>query len=187
MVIDEFPVITIQIMELQVRDAAERDAAQCAAIYFPYVTETVTSFETAPPTAAQMWERMTEALRTHAWLVAERDGRVLGYAYGHPFAARPAYRWACETSIYLDRDHRRAGVGRTLYAALLERLADRGYRTVLAGMTLPNEASAGLHRAMGYEPVGIYRQVGWKNDAWHDVAWFQRSIGPAGETPTEPE
>jgi len=171
---------------VQIRDASAADATTCAAIYAPYVTETVISFETAPPTSAQMWERMTEALRTHAWLVAEVDDRVIGYAYGRPFAPRAAYRWSCETSIYLDRDRHGAGIGRALYSALLQRLGDRGYRTALAGMTLPNEASAGLHRAMGYEQVGIYRRIGWKNDAWHDVAWLQRGIGSDGEPPTEP-
>jgi len=171
---------------MQIRDAAPVDAAACAAIYAPYVTETVISFEAEPPTPEQIRDRMTEAQRSHAWLVAEADGRVIGYAYGRPFAARAAYRWSCETSIYLDRDQHGHGVGRALYSALLERLAERGYRTALAGMTLPNEASAGLHRAMGYEQVGVYRRIGWKNDAWRDVAWLQRSIGPDGEPPTEP-
>lgn len=171
---------------LEIRDARAHDAEACAAIYAPYVTETAISFETSPPSSAQMWERMTEALRTHAWLVAERDGEVIGYAYGHPFASRAAYRWSCESSIYLARDHRGAGAGRALYEALLDRLAGRGYRTVLAGMTLPNEASAGLHRALGYQLAGTYRRVGWKNEAWHDVAWFQRDLGSAEERPTEP-
>jgi phosphinothricin acetyltransferase len=129
---------------------------------------------------------MAEAQRAHAWLVAEVDHRVIGYAYGRPFAARAAYRWSCETSIYLDRDHRGAGVGRALYSELLRRLGERGYRSALAGMALPNEASAGLHRAMGYEQVGVYQRIGWKNGSWHDVAWLQRSIGPDGEPPTEP-
>jgi L-amino acid N-acyltransferase YncA len=170
----------------QIRDAEAADAARCAAIYAPYVVDTVISFETVPPSPTEMWGRMSAALGTHAWLVAEREGYVVGYAYGHPFAPRAAYRWACETSIYLDRDQRGAGVGRVLYGALLERLAGRGYRTALGGMTLPNEASARLHRALGYAPAGVYRRVGWKNGAWHDVAWYQRDIGPTGEPPNEP-
>jgi L-amino acid N-acyltransferase YncA len=169
-----------------IRDAGASDADACAAIYSPYVSETVISFETEPPSPSEMGERMTEALRTHAWLVAEIDSDVIGYAYGHRFAPRAAYRWSCETSIYLDGQHQRAGVGRALYGALLDRLSRRGYRTAFAGMTLPNDASAGLHRAVGFEPAGIYRRVGWKNDAWHDVAWFQKDLGPVGEPPTEP-
>jgi phosphinothricin acetyltransferase len=169
----------------RIRDASVDDAAACAAIYAPYVTGTVISFETAPPSPTQMGERIDAALRSHAWLIAEIDGNVVGYAYGGPFASRAAYRWSCETSIYLDRDHRRAGVGRSLYEVLLDRLASRGYRTVLAGMALPNAASEGMHRAMGYELVGTYRRIGWKNNAWHDVAWFQRYIGRADESPPE--
>jgi len=161
-----------------VRDASEQDSEACAAIYAPYVVEGVTSFEAEPPDAAEMAQRIAAAVRTHAWLVLEVDGGVVGYAYGSPYKPRAAYGWSCEVSVYLERGRRRTGGGRALYEALLAGLAARGYRTVVAGMTLPNEASAGLHRAMGFEPVGTYRRIGWKHGAWHDVAWVQRSIGP---------
>jgi L-amino acid N-acyltransferase YncA len=169
----------------QIRDATTADADVCAAIYAPYVTDTVISFEAEPPTPADMSERITEALRTHSWLVAEWEGGVVGYAYGHPFASRTAYRWSCETAIYIDHAHRGIGIGRALYSALLERLASRGYRLAIAGVTLPNDASVGLHRYVGYEPIGVYRHVGWKNDAWHDVAWFQKDLGVVGAPPGE--
>jgi phosphinothricin acetyltransferase len=100
----------------------------------------------------------------------------VGYAYAGPWRSRPAYRWTCETSIYLEIGRRRRGSGRALYEALLARLAERGYRTAVAGMTLPNEASVALHRAMGFEPVGTFRQVGRKHGQWHDVAWTQRAL-----------
>jgi L-amino acid N-acyltransferase YncA len=162
-----------------VRDASERDAEACAAIYAPYVTDTAISFETEPPDAAAMAERIADAQRTHAWLVHEHDGRVIGYAYGGPFRTRAAYRLSCEVSVYVERGRRRTGAGRALYEALLARLADRGYHTALAGMTLPNDASVGLHRALGFEPVGTFRRVGYKHGAWHDVAWTQRMLdGP---------
>ena len=169
-----------------VRDAHAQDAGACASIYAPYVTDTAISFETDPPTAAEMAERIADAQRGHAWLVLEENGRVVGYAYGGPFNPRAAYRWSCQVSVYLERGRRRTGAGRALYEALLTRLAERGYRTVLAGMTLPNEASVGLHRALGFEPVATFRRVGYKNGSWHDVAWAQRSIGSAGEPPAEP-
>jgi phosphinothricin acetyltransferase len=102
------------------------------------------------------------------------------------FKTRPAYRWACETSVYLETGRRRTGGGRTLYEALLPRLAERGYRTAIAGMTLPNEASAGLHRALGFEPVGTYRRIGWKHGRWHDVAWMQCMLSEAAGAPAEP-
>ena len=169
-----------------VRDASERDAEECACIYAPYVTDTVITFELDPPGPAQMAERIAAALRTHAWVVLEDGGRIVGYAYGAPFHPRPAYRWSCEVSVYLERGRRRTGGGRALYEALFARLAERGFRTVVAGMALPNEASVGLHRAMGFEPVGTYRRIGWKHGAWHDVAWTQRTIARGEDPPAEP-
>lgn len=169
-----------------VRDASERDAEACAAIYAPYVTDTAISFESDPPSVAEMARRIAAALRTHAWVVLEDGGRVVGYAYGGPFKSRMAYRWSCEVSVYLERGLRRSGGGRALYEALFARLAQRGFRTAVAGMTLPNEASAGLHRALGFEPVGTYRRIGWKHDSWHDVAWVQRPLADAQDPPADP-
>ncbi|MDQ3486091.1 MAG: N-acetyltransferase family protein [Actinomycetota bacterium] len=169
-----------------VRDAAERDAEACAAIYAPYVTDTATTFESEPPSPAEMAERIAAAVRTHAWVVLESEGRVVGYAYGGPFKARAAYRWSCEVSVYLERGRRRSGGGRALYEALFARLAERGFRTAVAGMTLPNDGSVGLHRALGFEPVGTYRRIGWKHDTWHDVAWVQRTIASGQDPPVPP-
>ncbi|TFV58580.1 N-acetyltransferase family protein [Geodermatophilus sp. DF01-2] len=160
-----------------VRDATREDAARCQEIYAPYVRDTVVSFELEPPTVAEMAGRIGAALATHAWLVAEDAGRVAGYAYGATFNARAAYRWSTSVSVYTETGRRRTGAGRALYTALLDRLAARGYRTALAGIGLPNEASVGLHTAMGFEPVGTYRRVGWKLGRWHDVAWYQRPLG----------
>jgi phosphinothricin acetyltransferase len=172
---------------VRVRDATDADAGVCAAIYAPYVLDTAITFETTPPTTQEMAARIRSAQATHAWLVAEDgDGRVLGYAYAGSFASRPAYRWACEVSVYLEVGRRRTGAGRALYAALLDRLATRGFRTVLAGMTLPNDASAGLHAAMGFAPAGLYRRVGWKHGAWHDVQWLQRASFAGEDPPAEP-
>jgi phosphinothricin acetyltransferase len=168
-----------------VRDATTGDAAGCAAIYAPYVSETATSFELVPPSEAEMADRIAAALASHAWVVAEDAGSVVGYAYAGPYKAREAYRWSCEVSVYLVRGRRRTGAGRALYAALFERLAARGYRTVVAGMTLPNDASVGLHRALGFEPVGTYRRIGFKLGRWHDVAWTQRSITEGDDPPEE--
>jgi L-amino acid N-acyltransferase YncA len=160
-----------------IRDAAAADAERCAAIYAPYVRDTAISFESAPPSAAEMAGRIAEAQRAHAWLVLETDGEVVGYAYGGPFASRAAYQWTTAVSVYLDAERRRSGGGRALYEALFDRLAARGHRTALAGIALPNEASAGLHRALGFELAGTYRRVGWKLGRWHDVAWYQRPLG----------
>jgi phosphinothricin acetyltransferase len=162
---------------MKVRDANEHDAEACAAIYAPYVTDTTITFEYEPPSAAEMALRIAAAQRAHAWLVLEDDGRVVGYAYAGRYKERAAYRWSSEVSVYLETGRRRSGSGRMLYEALFERLAERGFRTLVAGMTLPNDPSEGLHRAMGFEPIGTFRRVGWKHGQWRDVAWAQRSLG----------
>ena len=170
---------------MKVRHANEDDAEACAAIYAPYVTDTAITFEYEPPSADEMARRIAAAQRAHAWLVLEDDGRVVGYAYGGPYKERAAYRWSSEVSVYLETGRRRSGSGRLLYEALFERLAERGFHTLVAGMTLPNDASEGLHRAMGFEPIGIFRRVGWKHGQWRDVAWAQRSLGTEDEPPID--
>jgi len=171
-----------------VRDATAADAGACAAIYAPYVADTAITFETVPPSAAEFEQRIARAQATHAWLVLDdpRTTAVVGYAYGRPFKERAAYRWSCEVSVYLQPDHHRRGGGRALYEALLARLAGRGYRTAVAGMTWPNESSAALHQALGFEPVGTYRHIGWKLGAWHDVTWYQRELTAMSGEPAEP-
>jgi L-amino acid N-acyltransferase YncA len=171
-----------------IRDAdAERDAAACAAIYLPYVRDTVISFEEVAPTAAEMSARIARLTKTHAWLVADDGGEVLGYAYGCPHRERAAYRWAAEVSVYVDPRHQRRGAGRALYEGLCGLLAKRGYRLALAGIALPNDASVALHEACGFRPVGVYRRIGFKLGAWWDVGWWQLELISAGaELPAEP-
>jgi len=171
---------------LTTRAAYEGDAAACATIYRPYVLQTAITFETEPPTTAEMARRIEVATRSYAWLVAEHTSEVIGYAYAGPFAVRPAYRWSCEVSVYLQTGRRRTGAGRALYQALLPRLIDRGYRTAVAKMTLPNDASVGLHTALGFRSVGVHRRIGWKNGAWHDVAIAQRDLVTGDSIPAEP-
>jgi phosphinothricin acetyltransferase len=168
----------------RIRDAEPGDAGRCAEIYAPYVTGAAVSFETEPPSAEEMARRIARAQERHAWLVLEEGGTVIGHAYGGPFMARAAYAWSTAVSVYVAEGRERSGAGRALYEALLERLAGRGYRTALAGITLPNDPSVGLHTALGFRPVGTYRRVGWKHGAWRDVAWVQRPLadgdGPPG-------
>lgn len=115
--------------------------------------------------------------KAHVWLVAEDAGRVLGYAYGGPHRERAAYNRTVEVSAYVDRSAQRRGIGRELYSALFDRLRQAGYRLLVAGITLPNEASVGIHEAMGFEPVGIYSNIGFKNGRWWDVGWWQLDLG----------
>ncbi|WP_404386604.1 GNAT family N-acetyltransferase [Knoellia locipacati] len=170
--------------DVTLRDATADDAAACAAIYAHCVEHSTVTFEEVAPSAEVMAGRIAVAQEQHAWLVAERDGVVVGYAYGGPFKARAAYRFSCEVSVYLDPSARGAGLGRELYAVLLGRMESLGLRMACGGVTLPNDASVALHRALGFEPVGTYRRIGWKLGAWRDVAWFQKSLGGDGPPPS---
>lgn len=170
-----------------IRDAdSDPDAARCAEIYAPFVNDTVISFEDVAPTAAEMATRIERLTKTHAWLVADDGGEILGYAYGCPHRERAAYRWATEVSVYVDPRHQRRGTGRALYEALFGLLAERDYRIALAGIALPNDASVALHEACGFEPVGVYRRIGFKLGAWWDVGWWQLQLnGANGDRPAD--
>jgi phosphinothricin acetyltransferase len=171
-----------------VRDAIpEADAQACLDIYAPFIRDTVVSFEEVVPTDDEFRDRISATIATHLWLVLEVDGRVVGYAYASQHRARASYRWAVDVTIYVGPAHRGIGAGRYLYGELLERVRRRGFQTACAGVTMPNPASVGLHRAMGFEPVGIYRRIGWKAGAWHDVMWLQLELSPATDVaPPEP-
>jgi L-amino acid N-acyltransferase YncA len=169
-----------------IRLALERDAQQLADIYAPVVRDTPISFEVDPPTAAEMARRVADTLPTFPWLVVDRGGEILGYVYASPHRARAAYRWSVDTTVYVHSGVRRAGVGRALYASLLRILALQRFYTAYAGITLPNPGSVGLHEAVGFEPLAVYRGVGYKLGAWHDVGWWQRTIGPRPPVPEAP-
>ena len=158
-----------------------RDAAACAAIYGPYVTATATSFEDLAPTAAQVAERIERTSRTHPWIVLDDDQRVAGFAFASQHQERAAYRWAANVAVYVDPACQGRGAGRALYVALLDLLRRQGLRVACAGITLPNDASVGLHRAVGFEHVGTYRAIGWKAGAWRDVAWWQLRLDGDGD------
>jgi L-amino acid N-acyltransferase YncA len=166
---------------------AAGDAVACAAIYAPFVTGSAVSFELTPPSAEELAERIERYTTTHAWLVAENDDRVVGFAYATPHRERAAYRWATDVSVYVDSEHHRRGAGRALYRALFELLGRQGLQIACAGITLPNDASVALHESLGFEPVGVYRRIGWKAGAWRDVGWWQLQLGPQDErVPAEP-
>lgn len=161
-----------------------RDAAACAAIYAPHVDPGFASFEAVPPDAAEMGRRIAAAARTHAWLVLEReDGEIAGFAYAGPHRTRGAYRWSAEVAVYVNGAHVAQGVGRALYGALLALLAGQNLRWALAGIALPNASSIGLHEALGFERVGVYRSIGYKAGAWRDVGWWQCDLARGDEGP----
>lgn len=169
------------------RAEPDDDAAACVAIYAPYVESGATSFEEQRPDPVGFAERIAGIARTYPWLVAERDGEVVGYAYAFPHRARPAYRWAVEVSVYVKAEEHRRGHGRALYAELIERLRRQRFHVACAGITLPNDASIALHESLGFVSVGIYRRIGWKDGSWRDVGWWQLELQPpGGEQPAEP-
>lgn len=134
------------------------------------------SFELEAPDAAEMTRRISAYGESHCWLVAEIGGEIAGYAYGSPHRERAAYSSSCDVAVYVDPAHGRQGIGRALYSVLLPLLAQKGYHAAFAGIALPNDASIGLHEAMGFTPVGVYREVGWKMGSWRDVGWWQRLL-----------
>jgi phosphinothricin acetyltransferase len=164
-----------------------RDAAACIAIYGPYVERTAVSFEEVAPTAQEFAAHIAATSERYPWLVIEDGGGVIGYAYATQHRARVAYRWAVDVGIYVDPARHRSGAGRVLYEALFELLRRQGLRSAVAGITLPNDASIGLHRALGFEHVGTYRAIGWKAGEWRDVAWWQLTlVRPGDDPPGEP-
>jgi phosphinothricin acetyltransferase len=172
------------IEHLHIRDAASADTEALLAIYRPFVVETTVSFELTPPSAAEFEQRIAAAQSKWAWLVAEQGGELIGYAYGSSFRSRAAYQWSVETSAYVHAAHHGRGVGKALYTRLLSVLAEKGYCTAYAGITLPNEPSVRLHKSLGFADVGVFRRAGRKFGGWHDVSWWQREL--RGEPTSEP-
>ena len=134
-----------------IRPAVREDAAGCAAVYAPYVTDSCISFEYVAPTAADFAGRMAAS---HAWLVAEDGGAIVGYAYASRHRDRSAYDWAADVAIYTAASHHGRGMGRVLYEGLFPVVRERGLRVLCAGVALPNDASDGLHRAHGVRGGG---------------------------------
>ncbi|MDO8799050.1 arsinothricin resistance N-acetyltransferase ArsN1 family B [Phenylobacterium sp.] len=171
---------------IDVRIAEPGDGAAFAAIYAPIVVETAISFETEPPSAEVMGERVIKTLATHPWLTAMRDGEVVGYAYAGAHRERAAYRWSCDVTVYVAQAGHRSGVGGALYRTLLPLLQRQGLRSAFAGIALPNAGSVGLHEAVGFTPIGVYREVGYKLGAWRDVGWWRLGLSRHDGPPAEP-
>ena len=169
-----------------IRLARSSDAARIAAIYAAHVAASTTSFETDVPNEGEMARRITDTLHSHPWLVYEEGGEVAGYAYATKHRVRAAYQWSVEASAYVDERFRRRRIGQALYASLFRILAAQGYVNAYAGITLPNPASVALHESVGFEPIGIFRRIGFKLGAWHDVGWWQLALQPHPINPPAP-
>lgn len=173
-------------MAPNIRLASVEDAADIVAIYAPIVRHTAISFELEPPTVQVMQQRIAATLTHYPWLVCEHREKVMGYVYASQHRVRAAYQWSVDVSVYIHPDSRRNGVGRALYTALFRLLTLQGYYNAYAGITLPNAASVSLHETLGFEAIGVYRDVGYKLDTWHDVGWWQLRLCTDAATPAAP-
>jgi L-amino acid N-acyltransferase YncA len=159
-----------------IRMAQLSDAPEIAAIYAPIVTDTTISFEEEPPDAGEMGRRIETTMQRYPWLVATDEAGVAGYAYAHEHRSRPAYRYSVEVSAYVADRARRRGLASLLYERLFAECATREFHRAFAGVALPNEASVALHKAAGFEPIGVYHEIGFKFGEWIDVMWFERGL-----------
>jgi L-amino acid N-acyltransferase YncA len=169
-----------------IRMAREADARAIVTIYAPFCATTAVSFELEPPSEDEIASRIRAVTAYWPWLVLEDDGAVAGYAYAGRHNERAAYGWSVDVTVYVAPSHLRRGVGRALYTTLFELLRQQGFFKAYAGVALPNPASTALHEAMGFEPVGAYRGVGYKLGAWRDVAHYQLALQPERQNPDPP-
>lgn len=171
-----------------IRPSTEHDLDAITRIYGHHVLHGTGTFETTPPTSDEMAARRADVLsKGLPWLVVEEDGVVLGYAYGNWFKPRPAYRFSVEDSIYMAPEAAGKGLGRALLAELLAALERAGIRKVMAVIgDSANAGSIGVHRALGFERVGVVQSCGWKFGRWLDIVMMQRSLGEGDRTPPEP-
>ncbi len=174
-------------MSATIRLARQSDAAAISAIYAPYCESTPVSFETSAPSPEEFAARIQNITEHWPWLVLDDEGTVAGYAYAGRHRERAAYRWAVDTAVYVHEQYHRRGVGRALYATLFNVLREQGYFKACAGITIPNPASVALHEAVGFTLVGVYRGIGFKLAAWHDVAWYETELQPEAPNPPAPK
>ena len=168
-----------------IRPSSEADVPAIAAIYAHHVLHGTGTFETEPPSPADMAGRRADVLaKGLPYLVAEQDGQVLGFAYCTWFKPRPAYRFSAEDSIYLAADQPGRGLGRLLLSELAAQAEQAGVRKLIAVIgDSANAGSIGVHRAMGFQHVGVLSACGWKFDRWLDVVLMEKSLGAGDRTP----
>ena len=170
---------------LRLRPAVEADGAAVAAIYAPYVTDTVITFDYEPVSGEEFSRRIRTTLERYPYLVAEENGEIIGYAYASAFKGRAAYDWSIETSIYIRMDRRGQGAGRALYEALETALRSQNVLNVNACITYPNPASVAFHEKLGYTTVAHFHRCGFKLGEWRDVIWMEKMLGEHQNPPLD--
>lgn len=170
-------------MALVVRPAIAADFEAIAELTNGYIATTIVHFGHRAVSADELRAAWEAERTTHPFVVAEHDGAFAGYAKSTRWRSRDAYAWTAETSIYVAAATHRRGAGRALYEALVAACSDAGFHALVAGIVLPNEASVGFHEALGFRPVGTFREVGWKLGRWNDVLFVQRMLRDATQVP----
>ena len=167
-----------------IRYATPEDAPALLAIYAPYVEETAITFEYTVPTVEEFAERIRNTMVNYPYLVAEQDDEILGYAYAGKFKAKAAYDWAVETTIYIDKSRKRAGLGRLLYEELEKQLARQGILNLYACIAYPETEDEHLtndsvlfHEKLGYRMIGTFYQCGYKFNRWYHMVWMEKMLG----------
>lgn len=167
-----------------VRDAKLEDAERILEIYAYYVKNTAISFEYDIPTLSEFQNRMVNTMKKYPYLVAEKDGIIMGYCYAGAFVGRAAYGWSCELTIYLDHTMKRCGMGRMLYEEMQKRLGRMGILNLYACIGWAeeedeylNKNSAQFHGHMGFVKVGEFHNCGYKFGRWYDMIWMEKIIG----------
>ena len=173
-------------MAAVIRFAQPADAAGILAIYAPFCESSCVTFEIVAPTLAQMQQRITDITSEYPWILAEIDGHIAGYVYGSRYRERVAYQWAVNVAVYVDPRHQRRGLAQLLYETLFDILREQGFYKALAGISLPNPPSVGLHERMGFRAPAIIPGVGFKLGRWLDVGWWQLDLQPRRPEPPDP-
>ena len=171
---------------MNIRLATLDDAIGILDIYRPIVLNTPISFEYDVPTVEVIAERIRYTLEQFAWLVCEEANIMTGYAYAGTHRSRTAYQWSTEVSVYVHGDYRGRKIGTALYRTLFELLKAQGYYRAFAGITLPNPASVRLHESVGFVPIGVFHGIGYKQDKWHDVGWWEYALQSPKSQPESP-
>lgn len=164
-------------LSMEIRSVKLEDTEQILNIYSYYVEKTVITFETKVPSLEDFKKRIENISKDYPYIVVENDGEILGYAYASSFHARDAYQWTAELSIYLKNDVVAKGLGTKLYDVLEQKVKNKGIKTLTACITYPGLGSIEFHKKRGYKKVAHFEKVGYKKDTWHDVVWYQKSIG----------
>lgn len=173
-----------------IRSVRLGDEQRIAEIYNHYIAHTIITFETEPVSATEMAQRILSITEESQlpWLVAENpQGEVVGYAYASKWKGRCAYRYSVESTVYLDQACTGQGFGKKLASELLQQLQLNGYHTVISGIALPNAASVALHESLGMEQVAHFKEVGFKQERWVDVGYWQTHLEQNEAADSEPD